>query len=738
MPLLKKLISRFKGTIKKSATVDSESIKYLKKLVNRFEKALDNAQGGVKISQIGNADDEREETADSSQQTADSKVDDERKSQTKTEQKVEITVQDAQNLKSIAPSDKKKSVNDLTSEEIRKAENFAKLYYKELGTKSPFFRAWYGDWREFEKNTYTETVDEVGDNRKQVVNIDTGWSINASGKVHKETNHHSGSSEKNALKYLPYIDDITKKAILLDSVVSNSDNDNSLMFHSLYAYTEIMGYPALLKLKVEELLYHTFNESGIIRRDYILQNIEEEPISKRNRFSRPNHLKTNSSVISISDLFKIVKQYDKDFKPKSVNSLLLDENGMPKVLYHGTNAEFFEFDKAKIQVDNLGKGFYLADQKKIAESYASRRTEERGGSPKVMEVYLKADKPLHAEKLTREDVKSFYAYQNQKDGDSKEDAVKNAEDDLNYAETIGKKRGWFDGDYSNLVGTNDEYFKEWAISEGYDCFVIPGKDKRTGLEGVAYVVFEPNQIKSATDNIGTFDSSNPDIRYSKQRSYNPFEDVDDEGNKWVEGEDENGVKILFSVPDFDNPAYEYNHAPDEESEIIETYKAVASSSTESDLRKRLADATKMKVYARKEAKSAFDEIITERGYFEGLNVNFKGKSRTEIEKMLWNAFNSADEGARMGPALDIAEAIITNAVVTENYEMTPTLELAYAITGYLKTHLHNINLDHIKGEIKAKYDKNTSVYAMWARKEGTGGVTADQIKDELEEIIPGK
>ncbi len=42
--------------------------------------------------------------------------------------------------------------------------------------------------------------------------------------------------------------------------------------------------------------------------------------------------------------------------------------------------------------------------------------------------------------------------------------------------------------------------------------------------------------------------------------------------------------------------------------------------------------------------------------------------------MLWNALNSADEGARMGPALDIADAIITNAVVTENYEMTPELE----------------------------------------------------------------
>ena len=29
----------------------------------------------------------------------------------------------------------------------------------------------------------------------------------------------------------------------------------------------------------------------------------------------------------------------------------MNEDGTPKVLYHGTNAEFFEFDKAKIQVD---------------------------------------------------------------------------------------------------------------------------------------------------------------------------------------------------------------------------------------------------------------------------------------------------------------------------------------------------------------------------------------------------
>lgn len=38
----------------------------------------------------------------------------------------------------------------------------------------------------------------------------------------------------------------------------------------------------------------------------------------------------------------------------------------------------------------------------------------------------------------------------------------------------------------------------------------------TEFGGVSYVVFEPEQIKSATDNVGTFDPENPDIRYSQR------------------------------------------------------------------------------------------------------------------------------------------------------------------------------------------------------------------------------
>ena len=253
-----------------------------------------------------------------------------------------ITLQDVEALRSIG----KKSINKFTSEEIKIAQKWAHKFYKEFGAKSPFFRAWFGEWRTYD-NTKIEFVDQKIDNRKDVINNDTNWKIQTSKKVHKETTHHSGSPEVNAVKYLPYIDDITKKDVLLDSVISNKDNPNSLMFHTMYAYTEVMGYPALLKLKVEELFYYNKDGSGEITRDYILQNIEEETLSKRNRLSRSNHSDRVPSTISISDLYELVKIFDKDFVPApEVSEYVLNEDGTPKVLYHGTNAEYYSINNS--------------------------------------------------------------------------------------------------------------------------------------------------------------------------------------------------------------------------------------------------------------------------------------------------------------------------------------------------------------------------------------------------------
>ena len=76
---------------------------------------------------------------------------------------------------------------------------------------------------------------------------------------------------------------------------------------------------------------------------FILQNIKEEQLSESRQFSKLHQSESNSSVNSISDLFDIVKQYDKMIKPKSVNETMI-ENGLPKKFYHQTSKDFTVFN----------------------------------------------------------------------------------------------------------------------------------------------------------------------------------------------------------------------------------------------------------------------------------------------------------------------------------------------------------------------------------------------------------
>ncbi|MBS7389331.1 MAG: hypothetical protein KIG33_03225, partial [Oscillospiraceae bacterium] len=71
----------------------------------------------------------------------------------------DITTEEIKAVQSIG----RKSINDFTSEDIKKTESFARKYFKEMGVKSPFFRAWFGDWRANDttpvKTVAVETID---------------------------------------------------------------------------------------------------------------------------------------------------------------------------------------------------------------------------------------------------------------------------------------------------------------------------------------------------------------------------------------------------------------------------------------------------------------------------------------------------------------------------------------------------------------------------------------------------
>lgn len=138
-------------------------------------------------------------------------------------------------------------------------------------------------------------------------------------------------------------------------------------------------------------------------------------------------------------------------------SKVVNADGTPKVVYHGTNAEFNTF-----QQEN--GAYFFSESRDYAESMADERRGNR-----VIEAYLKMKNP-YTVKLPPGQFTDNIA----------EAPV------IRYAKEHGN-----DGVIFEYDGSKEDL--------AYDKF---------------YVVFDSAQIKSATDNIGTFDKTNPDIRFS--------------------------------------------------------------------------------------------------------------------------------------------------------------------------------------------------------------------------------
>lgn len=161
------------------------------------------------------------------------------------------------------------------------------------------------------------------------------------------------------------------------------------------------------------------------------------------------------------------------FKRWFGDSQVVDENGQPLVVYHGTGAEFTEFDPdltgTATDAGTEGKGFYFTSDWDSAKSNADYVTGfgEREGA-KVMAVYLAIENPY---KVNRN----------------------NAPRGLESSPKEAAK------------------FTKNLIKQGYD-----GVEYTLMNGSKNYVAFYPEQIKSATDNVGTFDANNPDIRFSRR------------------------------------------------------------------------------------------------------------------------------------------------------------------------------------------------------------------------------
>ena len=76
-------------------------------------------------------------------------------------------------------------------------------------------------------------------------------------------------------------------------------------------------------------------------------------------------------------MYELVKKYDKDFSAgRPVNPALVNADGTPMVVYHGTNSKaFYVFDSSqsskRVRLNTLGDGYYLTGSQDTAERFCS-------------------------------------------------------------------------------------------------------------------------------------------------------------------------------------------------------------------------------------------------------------------------------------------------------------------------------------------------------------------------------
>jgi hypothetical protein len=152
-------------------------------------------------------------------------------------------------------------------------------------------------------------------------------------------------------------------------------------------------------------------------------------------------------------------------------SKVVDENGEPLVVYHGTDSEFYEFDLNKQRSGWLSKGFYFTKNEDEARDYGSN----------VFDVFLS--------------VKNNFLVK----GDEPQN----------------------DGTILWSAPAKKQILGQAKTSDFDDAANQLKKQSYDGIfNGDYIVIFEPNQIKSATENNGDFSQSNNNIKFSRSTPSN--------------------------------------------------------------------------------------------------------------------------------------------------------------------------------------------------------------------------
>jgi len=193
------------------------------------------------------------------------------------------------------------------------------------------------------------------------------------------------------------------------------------------------------------------------------------------RYSRgPDALADTLSKITVTD------QTDTpEFKAWFKGSKVVDAEGKPLRVYHGTKAEFTEFKRTS--GGEFGPAIYMTDSSREASEYGDGKGWGGPSGTQVMPLYASIKKPY------TKGVDDFW----KEFGTGGTDA-----EGVAAAQAAG---------YDGIITKRADRYYDNEAREFVD----------RGGKLTHYIAFDPSQIKSAIGNRGTFDPNDPDIRYSR-------------------------------------------------------------------------------------------------------------------------------------------------------------------------------------------------------------------------------
>ena len=297
---------------------------------------------------------------------------------------------------------------------------------------------------------------------------------------------------------------------------------------------------------------------------YYLDKKRTQSIIKQKGYQLPSVLNNLSSNIIIRKIDSNVnkkinkitqsKQFVRWFgdwqnSPKSA-SKVVDGNGEPLVVYHQTGNDFTVFD-----TKHTGAGEFDSEMPTGIFMKPTNSNISLSGN-KQMALYANIRNPFIAN--SRKELVDFYiknidGYSDAKnevkriDSEYKQkfqDEMKRENQEYQKLWVARKNGEISEEEYQKAVSRDalDDLLEEWhnKVNEAskkaksliddyfrnsnYDGVIVNNDVGSFGRSTKTYIAFENTQVKSATNNIGTFDGKNPDIRYA----------IDDTLNDWLD------------------------------------------------------------------------------------------------------------------------------------------------------------------------------------------------------------